>query len=481
MTPKNSQRPSSPTWKPHDYQLKAMKFLLEHAAAGLFLKPGLGKTSCTLGAFEFLRKRGMARRMLIVAPLRVCHSVWPREAQKWADFQHLKVCVLHGHDKESLLSTDADIFLINYEALEWLLGATKIAKRTMQVDPWRMRQLECDVIVFDELSRVKNHGSNRFTALRHVLHMFGRRWGLTGSPAPNGLIDLWAECFCLDLGRSLGPYISNFRRTYFSVDRSGFVYTPMPGMEERIYERIAPLVLQMGDDLIALPELRENIILVDLPEKVMATYRAMETAFLTAVDDKVVTAATAAAASMKIRQIAAGGLYHDTAPGKPKTWSQLHDHKIDALEELVGELQGSPLLTAYEFQHDVDRLKRRFPKATYVCDLSTHEFDRVVDRWNAGGIDHLIGHPASMGHGLNLQGCGTDVCFLNQTWNFELLDQFIRRVYRQGQKRAVTVHHIIASGTIEEKVLGVIRGKDRTQSALFSALKKLAQEKLHAR
>lgn len=459
-----------------------MKFLLGHAAAGLFLKPGLGKTAITLGAFEFLRKRGMAKRMLVVAPLRVCYSVWPREIAKWGEFSHLRAVILHGPEKAGLLRQNADIFLINYEGLEWLLNAARLGKRTMQIDPAMLKMLNCDVLVFDELSKMKNGGSDRFQAMRHALHLFARRWGLTGSPASNGLLDLWGQCFCLDTGRSLGPYVSHYRNEYFIPDRYGYKWTIQPGAEDRIYVRIAPLVLQMGDDMLDLPELTDNIIQVDLPESVMDLYRKMERDFLTALDDEIVTAATAAAASMKIRQIASGGIYHDPQMNKPRAWTNLHTEKISALADLVDELQGQPLLVAYEFEHDVDRLRKQFPKAVYACDLAPRQFDATVEKWNRGEIPLLFGHPASMGHGLNLQGAGKDVCFLSPTWNFELFDQFVRRVYRQGNQHSkVTVHHIIAAGTIDERVLGVIRGKDRTQNALFAALKKLAKEKRNAR
>lgn len=463
-----------------------MKFLIEHACAGLFLKPGRGKTSVALGALEFLRKRGMLKRTLVVAPVRVCHSVWPREIAKWSEFSHLRTVLLHGPDKDARLQEDADIYLINYEGLEWLLDAKRIGKRTMQVDLTKLEDLKIDLIIFDELSKMKNGTSNRFQAMAQALHLFGRRWGLTGSPASNGLIDLWGQCYTLDMGRSLSPYITNFRNTYFYVDRSGYNYTLIPGMEDAIYKRIAPLVLQQDDDKSDMPSLSDNVIMIDLPERVMETYRRLEKDLLVAVNENIITAATAATASMKVRQIAAGGIYLDLEPGKgpnqPRRWENLHYSKIEALADLVDELQGQPLLVGYEFEHDLDRLKWQFPKACYVADLTPAQFDKVVDQWNRGEIPLLIGHPASMGHGLNLQGAGRDVCFLSPGWNFELFDQFIRRVWRPGNThKKVTVHHLIAAGTIEERIFAVLRSKDSTQNALFAALKQLAREKRNAR
>lgn len=483
MTRKHSPA-STNTWKPLPYQKKGMKFLLEHACAGLFWKPGRRKTSTTLGAFEFLRSRKMLHRALVVAPRRVCSNTWPREIAKWAEFNHLRVVFLHGPDKDELLKQDADLYLINYEGLEWLLDIKRVAKRTVTVNTAKLETLKIDLLVLDELSKMKNHSSNRFLALRQVLHLFGRRWGLTGSPAANGLLNLWAECYCLDMGRSLGPYISHYRDQYFYPDRGGYNWKLIPGMDEAIYKRISPLVYQLDDDKENLPELSDNIIMVDLPQKVLDVYQKLERDFITAVNDNIVTAATAATASMKIRQIAAGGIYHDKRPGYsgPRTWDNLHNEKVDALEDLVDELQGRPLLVAYEFQHDVDRLKKRFPDAIYTDDLNDRQFDTVVEMWNRGEIPLMFGHPASMGHGLNLQGSSADVCFLSPTWDFELFDQFIRRVYRDGNPHEkITVHHIIASGTIEERVLAVIRRKDCTQNALFAALKQLAKEKKYAR
>lgn len=482
MTTSRPSPASSLTWKPRSYQMKGMKFLLEHACAGLFWKPGRRKTSTTLGAFEFLRKRGMARRMLVLAPRRVCSNTWPREIKKWKEFEHLRSVFLHGPDKEALLDADADIFLINYEGLEWLLNIDRVAKRTVTTDTEKLERLRCDVLVFDELSKVKRHATNRFLALRQVLHLFGRRWGLTGSPAANGLLDLWGQCYCLDMGRSLGVYVSHFQDQYFTKGRDGYTWKLQPGADDRIYRRIAPLVYQLDDAKEDLPALEDNIVTVTLPETVMDQYLKMERDFLTAVEDNVITASTAAVKSVKLRQIAAGGIYHDAVPGKPRTWTNLHEEKMDALADLVDELQGRPLLMAYEFEHDVDRLRKRFPTAMFVADLNDKQFDKVERAWNRGEIPLMFGHPGSIGHGLNLQGSAADVGFISPSWNFDHSDQFIRRVYRDGNpNEKVTVHYIIAAGTIDELVLGVNRGKEHDQNALFAALKQLAKEKRNAR
>ena len=479
-------------FSPRSYQLTAIRFLLEHANAGLFLKPGLGKTSTTLAAITFLKKRKMIRgKILIIAPVRVCYSVWPREIHKWADFGHLTYEILHGPDKGQALKRKADIYLINPEGIDWLLGTVYdrsfgAKKPKVSVDVERFEKLGFSTLVVDELAKYKAHDTNRFKAMRPILHTFDQRWGLTGSPAANGLLGLWGQCFVLDMGGALGPYVTHYRNQYFIPDVYGHSWKLQHDGAERIYERLAPLVLQMDDDLLDMPALSLNDIRVQLPADAMRVYRALEKDMITAIQDNLVTAATAAAASMKLRQIASGGIYLDAEilasglrlPKSERKWANLHTAKVEALQDLVEELQGQPLLVAYDFEHDVDRLRAAFPKAIFACDFSAKQFDKVERDWNAGKIEVLFGHPQSIGHGLNLQEEGRDVCFHSQIWDFDLYDQFIRRVYRQGNKhRKVTVHRIIAEDTVDELICGALAFKDRTQQAVFDGLKKLASER----
>lgn len=472
-------------WKPHAYQKKAVRFLLEHAAAALFLDPGLGKTSVTLAALKVLKSKGMVEKVLLVAPLRVCHSVWPKEVEKWTDFNGFKVSVLHGPDKDEALRADADVYVINPDGLPWLLGSQKSSTATgktkVTVDVKRFKEFGFDTLVVDELSKFKHTNTQRFKALKQVLPTFGRRWGLTGSPASNGLLDLFGQCFVLDQGRTLGPYITHYRMKYFTPSFDGFSWKLKEGAEEQIYERVKPLALRMAaDDYLEMPTLIENNIRVDLPAKALDVYRHLEDDLIAKVEKKVVVAANAAAASMKCRQVANGGVYIDEETKDlfrergDRAWVDLHDQKVEALADLVDELQGEPLLVAYDFEHDLERIRKRLGKdVPYIGGgVSTKLASELEDKWNRGELPVLLGHPQSLAHGLNLQESGHHVCWHSLTWNYELYDQFVRRVLRQGNKsKKVFVHHIIARGTIDEAILGSLKSKRKGQQALFDALR----------
>lgn len=481
-------KPSAKPWQPHAYQKKAVKYLLEHAAAALFLDPGLGKTSITLAAIKLLKQKKVLDKVLLIAPLRVCYSVWPKEVEKWQDFHGLRVQVLHGSKKDEALKADADVYVINPEGLEWLLQVKKTktpsGKTKVDVDLRRWKALGFDTLVVDELSKFKHVATNRFKALKLVLGTFSRRWGLTGSPASNGLLDLFGQCFVLDQGRTLGPYISHYRMKYFVPSHDGFNWTIRDGAEDEIYERLAPLALRMAaDDYLDMPTLIENNIRVDLPSDVMQVYDRLENDLIAKLDNKLVVASNAAAASMKCRQVANGGIYLDPEvealvklPKSKREWANLHTEKVDALAELIEELQGSPLLVAYDFEHDLDRLRERLGKdIPYIGGGVTAKRSAELEKaWNAGQLPVLFGHPQAMAHGLNLQEMGHHVCWHSLTWDYELYDQFIRRVLRQGNKsKKVFVHHIIARGTVDEVVLAAVKSKRRGQNALFDALKKL--------
>lgn len=481
-------KPSSTPWQPHAYQKKAVKFLLEHAASALFLDPGLGKTSITLAAIKLLKQKKVLDKVLLIAPLRVCYSVWPKETEKWTDFNGLRVVVLHGSKKDEALKQDADVYVINPEGLDWLLQVQKTktpnGKTKVSIDLRRWKQFGFDTLVIDELSKFKHTNTNRFKALKLVLHTFGRRWGLTGSPASNGLLDLFGQCYVLDQGRTLGPYITHYRMKYFVPSHDGFSWNIREGAEQEIYERLAPLALRMAaDDYLDMPTLIENNIRVDLPEQVMRMYDQLEEDLIAKLNDKVVVASTAAAASIKCRQVANGGIYIDPEvealvklPKSKREWVNLHTEKVDALADLIEELQGSPILVAYDFEHDLDRLREKLGQdVPYIGGGVTAKRSAELEKlWNAGKLPVLLGHPQAMAHGLNLQEVGHHVCWHSLTWDFELYDQFIRRVLRQGNKsKKVFVHHIMARGTVDEAVLSAVKSKRRGQNALFDALKKL--------
>lgn len=466
-------------WAPHSYQRAAMRFLLRHAAGGLFADPGLGKSSVTLGAIKVLKKSGMLSKVLVIAPLRVCYSVWPAEIAKWTDFHGLTHVILHGPHKDKLLQKDVDIYIINPDGLKWLLGRTAA----------QWRALGFDTLVVDELTKFKHHGTARFKMLKGLLSTFQRRWGLTGSPAANGLMDLFGQCYIMDCGRSLGTYITHYRMKYFVPGYDGYTWNLREGADQEIYERLAPLVLRISAaDHLDLPQLVENDIWVDLPPVARDVYDALEEELIASINGQVVTASTAAVASMKCRQVANGGVYVDADITKllkraktDREWVDLHTAKVDALSDLVDELQGAPLLAAYDFSHDLARLRTRFGKdVPYIGGGVTAGRATELERlWNAGKLPLLLVHPMSVAHGLNLQECGQHVAWHSLTWNYEHYDQLIRRVLRQGNPHSrVVVHRIMARDTVDEAVLESITGKCTGQNRLFEALKKLAGRRI---
>jgi len=464
-------------WSPHNYQRKAVKWLLEHAAAALFLDPGLGKTSVTLAAFSFLKKRKVASKALVIAPLRVCHGVWPQEAEDWKDFNHLRVVVLHGPHKEELLHSDADVYCINPEGLEWLV----YGKGGTIFNAKRWKALGFDTLVIDELTKFKHPKGVRFKALKTVLGTFARRWGLTGTPAANGLLDLFGQCFVLDEGNALGRYITHYRMTYFiNPDRQGWKWLPKPGAKELIYEKLKPLALRMAAaDYLELPELVDTFTLLDLPARARKLYDQLEEDLLAKIDEGVIVAANGAAASIKLRQICNGGLYVDDdvlsiIGGKERQTLEIHDVKTQWLQELVEELQGAPLLVAYEFKHDLERLQKAFGKdLPYIGGGVTGAKGKAhEDAWNRGDYTVMAVHPASAGHGINLQhGQACHLAHYSMTWDFDQYDQLVKRILRQGNKSArVLRYHAVMRETVDQDMRFALAGKNKGQQALFAAL-----------
>ena len=491
-------------WNPLPYMKRMVKFLLENANAALFVDPGGRKTSCTLAALKILFAKGMLDQVLIIAPLRPCYDVWPTEIQKWADFNHITYEILHGDDKDAALARKAQIYIINPAGLEWLLQPTftkyKVKTRNkwtnqmgegervkVEVDVKRFKKLGFKGLIIDELTQFKHHDTQRFKMLKHVLPTFLWRWGLTGSPAANGLMDLFGQCYVLDLGRTLGPFITHYQRQYFVPDAKGIVWKLAKGSEDLIYERIAPLALRLDpSEYVQLPELVPVDMFVTLPPDVQTVYDDLEDDLIAGIKDHIIVAANAASASIKLRQLTGGGIYH-TDPlivGQPKAkrdWTNLHEEKTNAMLELVDELNGSPLLIAYEFAHDLDRMRKAFKgqkHGVFAPDVKMKDFSAMVRDWNAGNIPWLVGHPASIGHGLNLQENGNHVLWYTLTWNYELYDQFNRRVLRSGNKaKRVFVHHLMARNTIDEVVLAALKSKQKGQQALFAALQAYAAKR----
>lgn len=467
----------APKWKPHGYQKKAVKFLLENAGAIALLDPGLGKTSISLAAFDVVRGDEARVLGLVIAPLRVCYQVWPTEAAQWKDFQHLRVGILHGKDKDDVLANyeDYDILVINPEGLDWLIG--KHSLRDLR------KIFGGAVLVVDELTRFKNSQGKRFKLLKQILQLFSRRWGLTGTPAPNGLLDLFGQCYVIDEGAALGRYITHYKREYFRpLDPNGWKWALQPGAEERIYERLEPLAIRMAaEDYLELPELIDVSHTIDLPPKVRKLYDELEDDLIAKYESGQIVAGNAAAASTKCRQICNGALYVDDdiaslVGGKKRSVLTLHELKLDMVEELLEDLQGNQLLLAYEFNHDLDALQRRFPKTPYIgAGVSARKAQEVEAAWNRGDIQLMFAHPASAGHGLNLQKSHAHhVGWYGIPWNYELYDQFIRRILRQGNNsKRITNHHFVARNTVDIIALYDKRRKKGKQDDLFAALKAL--------
>lgn len=485
---KKRSLPSKPRWKPHKYQLKAVKFLLEHGAAALFLDPGLGKTSVTLAAYKMLKSEKLSRGMLVVAPLRPAQTVWPKELAKWPDFAGLDLVVLHsdsGGFKQ--VYEQHDVYVINYEGLSKLFARERRGKvwHYFLTDLGKELLRHVDTLVWDELSKMKHADTLRYKLVKPWLKKFLRRWGLTGSPAANGLLDLFGQCYVLDEGNALGAFITHYRTAYFQpVGKSGFMWAPSHGAEEAIHKRLRPLALRMeGKDYLELPQQMDHTIKLDMPPKVRAQYVELEEELLTLVDDELIVATNAAAANSKCRQICSGALYMPTVDALTGAVKQrksdrqvaiLHDTKLDALEELIEELQGQQLLIAYDFNHDLQRLQKRFPGVPHIGGgVSAKEGIRLEAAWNKGEIINLFVHPASVGHGLNLQESNAaHIAWFTLTWDFELYDQLNQRIRRQGNKsKHVHCYQFVMKDSVEESVAYTLRSKNRTQKALLDALK----------
>ncbi len=459
-------------WIPRKYQKRSVRFFVERAAAGLLADPGLGKTSVTFAALLVLQKRGILRRALVVAPLRVCHSTWIDERDKWTDFAGIRVVILHGSKKDKLLNVDADVYVINPEGLNWL--STR----------WRGWQHAPEMLVIDESTKFKHTRTQRFKTLKALLPRFTRRYILTGTPVPNGLIDLFGQIYIPDFGESLGRYITHYRRMFFDpTGFGGYTWKPREGAEESIYEKLTPLVLRIDEkDHLELPEKVMTNIGVTLPPKARARYDTLKDDFIMQLHEGAVVASNVGALTAKLRQASSGAVYlTDVLAGRPATkdWANVHDAKLEALKDLVEELSGQPLLIAYEFRFDIIRIRAAlaglFPDGEPVPAIgggTTAKQGKVlVDRWNRQELTAMLVHPASASHGLNLQEGGRHLVWYGMTYNLEHYDQLIRRIWRQGQKKRVFIYHLIARNTIDATIMKAIRSKDKTQRALLNALR----------
>jgi SNF2 family DNA or RNA helicase len=437
---------------PHDYQKYAVEYIKSHPVTALFLDMGLGKTVTALTAIrDLMYDTFEVRRVLVVAPLRVARDTWPEEIRKWDHLKDLTCSVVVGNvaERRRALQQEADIYIVNRENLAWL---------------YQNSCLDFDMVVLDELSSFKNHQSKRFRAMKALRPRVKRIVGLTGTPSGNGLMDLWAEFRILDMGKRLGKYISQYRNLYFQPDkRNGMVvysYKPLPGAEEAIYHQIADITVSMkATDYLKMPELVSVAKEVSLSEKEKERYDELKKSLVLELPGGEVTAANAASLTLKLSQMANGAIYTDD-----KDVVTIHDRKLDALEDLVESANGKPVLVAYWFKHDKDRIRKR---------MEARELKESQDfaDWNEGKIPVALIHPASAGHGLNLQQGGSILVWFGLTWSMELYQQTNARLWRQGQQsRTVIIQHLVAKGTIDERILKVLKHKDGTQAALINAV-----------
>lgn len=449
-------------FEPHQYQQKAIQFCLERACAGLFLSPGLGKTSCILAVVSTLKKMGLVNKVLILAPLRVCYATWPAEITKWDDFSHLSIGVMHGKDKAKVLREEHDIYVMNYEGLKWLQAET--AKGSF---PFSM-------LVIDESSKMKSTATQRFKIIRKMLNKFARRYILTGSPAANSLLDLFGQVYCMDTGATFGPYITAYKAQYFQqTGFNGYDWVLRPGAEAEIHAKVAPRVLQMSaEDYLEMPKLIKTNIVVQLPDEAQVQYLSMEKKLKLDIEEGKVTAVNAAVAIGKCRQIAGGSVYSSDDPSGDRVVHHIHNAKLEALEDLVEELEGQSLLVFYEYQHEADAINKYFGGKVPIIGggMSQVLSAKIMAAWNRSELPLLLAQSAAVSHGLNLQQGGSAMCWYTLTYSLETYEQAIARLYRQGQEKPVFVYHILAKNTVDYAVLGIINKKDKQQNNLLTAL-----------
>lgn len=438
----------------HNYQNYAKNFILAHKVSALFLDCGLGKTITTLTAInELMYDSFEISKVLIIAPLRVAQSTWKEEIEKWDHLNLLRYSIAVGDEKERLkaLKQNSDIYIINRENVDWLVTKSGI-------------DFNFNMLIIDELSSFKSHTSKRFKSLLKIRPYFERVVGLTGTPSSNGLMNLWAEFRILDLGERLGRYITHYRNEYFLPDkRNGaviFSYKPQPNAEERIYRRLADMTISMkSTEYLKMPELILNELEINLDEEDQTKYKKFKKEMVMTIQEKEIDAINAASLSNKLIQLANGSIYDED-----KKFYEVHNKKLDKLEEIIESANGKPVLVAYWFKADKERIEKRFK----VREIKIAD---DIKQWNKGMIDLALIHPASAGHGLNLQSGGSTLVWFSLTWSLELYQQTNARLYRQGQKDTVVIHHLITKNTIDEDIMKSLKRKDKTQEALMRAVK----------
>lgn len=467
-------------WKPRSFQRDGLRLMVEQACLGLLLPPGAGKTSMIYMMLAVLLQKGFIKRALVICPVRPMYRVWPHQKDRFEQFHNLRVNVLHGKDKdEALVDDDVDISVINPEGLDWLLATHEVTnsrgKKQKVADKVRLKWLASryDVLVVDESTKFKNSQSNRFKLLKELVPKFKRRYILTGTPTPKGLLDLFGQIYILDEGQSLGRYITHYRTEFFYPSGyGGYDWTPQPDAAQRIGERIAPLVFRrdLKDAEIDLPEIVFNDIWVDLPPAAMKQYRRMEDDLVAEVESLEVVAENGAVASGKCRQLA-NGILINTEDG---THTVVHDAKMEALEELIDQLQGEPCLVTYEFRPDAERITKLL-KCPNVSSGNAKADDKNLELFSKGRLHAVTGNPASIALGIDgMQDSCCNIAMVGCTWKLQDYMQVIDRIRRQGSKSSrVWVHRILARGTLDERMLGVLDQREATQEDFMKLLKSL--------
>lgn len=441
-------------YKPHSYQKYAIRYIETHPISALLIDMGLGKTSITLTAIRNLLFDSFeVCKVLVIAPLRVAKNTWTDEIKKWEHLSTLTYSLIIGNENERLsaLNEQTDIYIINRENVDWLVNKSGY-------------KFDFDMVVIDELSSFKNHQSKRFKSLMKVRPLVKRIVGLTGTPSSNGLMDLFAEFKILDMGKRLGYFIGQYRNTYFKPDKMNgpivYSYKPLPNAENAIYEKISDITVSMkANEYLKMPELLTSNYVVELSNSEKKQYDKMKKSLVLEITDGEITASNAASLSNKLCQLSNGAIYDDE-----QNIVEIHDRKLETLEDIIESMNGKPLLIAYWYRHDLERIKSRFS----VREIKTSE---DISDWNDGKIPVALIHPASAGHGLNLQNGGSTLVWFGLTWSLELYQQTNARLYRQGQKNAVVIQHIITKGTIDEQILKALQKKNKTQADLIDAVR----------
>lgn len=441
-------------YKPHSYQEYAIRYIETHPISALLIDMGLGKTSITLTAIcNLLFDSFEVCKVLVIAPLRVAKNTWTDEIKKWEHLSTLTYSLIVGNENERLsaLNEKADIYIINRENVDWLVNKSGY-------------KFDFDMVVIDELSSFKNHQSKRFKSLMKVRPLVKRIVGLTGTPSSNGLMDLFAEFKILDMGKRLGYFIGQYRNTYFKPDKTNgpivYSYKPLPNAENAIYEKISDITVSMkANEYLKMPELLTSNYVVELSNSEKNQYDEMKKSLVLEITDGEITASNAASLSNKLCQLSNGAIYDDE-----QNIVEIHGRKLEALEDIIESMNGKPLLIAYWYRHDLERIKSRFS----VREIKTNE---DISDWNDGKIPVALIHPASAGHGLNLQNGGSTLVWFGLTWSLELYQQTNARLYRQGQKNTVVIQHIITKGTIDEQILKALQKKNKTQADLIDAVR----------